>query len=66
MANAGPNTNGSQFFITYVATPHLDGMHTVFGKIIEGMDVVNSLRERDPMSDSEQGDKINKITIEKK
>ena len=66
MANAGPNTNGSQFFITYVATPHLDGMHTVFGKITEGMDVVNSLRERDPMSDSEQGDKINKITIEKK
>ena len=66
MANAGPNTNGSQFFITYVATPHLDGMHTVFGKIIEGMDVVNSLRERDPMSDNEQGDKINKITIEKK
>ena len=41
-------------------------MHTVFGKIIEGMDVVNSLRERDPMSDPEQGDKINKITIEKK
>ena len=66
MANAGPNTNGSQFFITYVATPHLDGMHTVFGKITEGMDVVNSLRERDPMSDNEQGDKINKITIEKK
>ena len=66
MANAGPNTNGSQFFITYVATPHLDGMHTVFGKITEGMDVVNSLRERDPMSDPEQGDKINKITIEKK
>tara|TARA_Y100001936_G_C16024611_1_gene641668 strand:- start:767 stop:1270 length:504 start_codon:yes stop_codon:yes gene_type:complete len=66
MANAGPNTNGSQFFITYVATPHLDGMHTVFGKITEGMDVINSLRERDPMSDPEQGDKINKITIEKK
>ena len=66
MANRGPNTNGSQFFITYVATPHLDGMHTVFGKITEGMDVVNSLRERDPMSDPEQGDKINKITIEKK
>jgi len=66
MANAGPNTNGSQFFITYAATPHLDGMHTVFGKITEGMDIVNTLRERDPMSDPEKGDKINKITIEKK
>lgn len=66
MANAGPNTNGSQFFITYAATPHLDGMHTVFGKITSGMEVVNSLRERDPMLDTDQGDKINQITIEKK
>ncbi|MEE9405235.1 MAG: peptidylprolyl isomerase [Algisphaera sp.] len=54
MANSGPNTNGSQFFITHGATPHLNGKHGVFGKVIEGQDVVNSVK---------QGDVINTLTI---
>ena len=55
MANAGPNTNGSQFFITHVATPWLNGKHTVFGKVVEGIEAVDKV---------EQGDHIRTIRIE--
>ena len=63
MANAGRNTNGSQFFITFVPTPHLNGKHAVFGRIVGGMDVVNGLRERDPQRDRQPGDTITSIEI---
>ena len=55
MANAGPNTNGSQFFITHIATPWLDGKHTVFGKVVEGLEAVDKV---------EQGDHIRSVRIE--
>ena len=57
MANAGPNTNGSQFFITYTAQPHLNGHHSVFGQLVDGMDVLKAIK---------QGDTIVRITIAEK
>jgi cyclophilin family peptidyl-prolyl cis-trans isomerase len=64
MANSGPNTNGSQFFITYAPTPWLDGKHTVFGVVTKGMDVLNRLTPRDPSkSPNFKGDAMVKITI---
>jgi peptidyl-prolyl cis-trans isomerase B (cyclophilin B) len=57
MANSGPNTEGSQFFITHVPCPHLDGKHTVFGRVLDGQDVVDAIK---------QGDKITRIVVNQK
>jgi peptidylprolyl isomerase/peptidyl-prolyl cis-trans isomerase B (cyclophilin B) len=64
MANSGPGTNGSQFFITFAPTPWLDGLHTIFGEVISGMDVVLSLTERDPdQKPAFFGDALVSVTI---
>jgi len=57
MANAGPNTNGSQFFITHSPQPHLDGMHTVFGKVVGDQGIVNAIQ---------QGERITKVVVVEK
>jgi cyclophilin family peptidyl-prolyl cis-trans isomerase len=65
MANSGPNTNGSQFFITFAPVTYLNGKHTIFGKVVKGMDVALSLTLRDPNQDPNYlGDVIQKVTIE--
>lgn len=63
MANAGPNTNGSQFFLTHVPTPWLDGKHAVFGEIVEGLDVLMAIPARDPMLFGSPAVKLQTIEI---
>ena len=66
MANAGPATNGSQFFITFAPTTHLDGKHTIFGELIQGDDVLGKIKLREPRTASGPGDLIKRIDIYEK
>ncbi len=63
MANSGPDTNGSQFFITFAPATHLDGLHTIFGELTEGDDVLSSITLRDPDTATAPGDAIEEIVI---
>lgn len=66
MAHAGRDTGGSQFFLTFRPTPHLDGQHTVFGRVIEGLDVLPQIQERDPSARNQPADKILEATVIRK
>jgi peptidylprolyl isomerase len=68
MVNSGPDTSGSQFFITYAPTPQYNGQYTIFGQVISGMDVLKQLTPRDaqPGTDTPPGDKLMDIAVEEK